>query len=292
MDRKAVHLETSHRVIIGDSTRMNEIGEKSIQLVVTSPPYPMIEMWDGLFSMKDPAVKELIRSDVEEEIAEAYDRMHLILYPVIRECYRVLIEGGICCVNIGDAVRSMGDRFRLFANHSRMITTLESVGFSMLPYILWKKPTNKPNAFLGSGFLPTNAYVTLDCEFILIARKGGVRQFRQKDENRYRSSYTKEERDKWFSQIWNDIPGASQSTVNNSSRSAAYPIEIPIRLIRMFSVLGDTVLDPFLGTGTTVLAASKTGRNSVGFEIDRDAINWDSLSDVKGLELACDELEE
>jgi len=271
---------------------MNEIGEKSIQLVVTSPPYPMIEMWDGLFSMKDPAVKELIRSDVEEEIAEAYDRMHLILYPVIRECYRVLIEGGICCVNIGDAVRSMGDRFRLFANHSRMITTLESVGFSMLPYILWKKPTNKPNAFLGSGFLPTNAYVTLDCEFILIARKGGVRQFRQKDENRYRSSYTKEERDKWFSQIWNDIPGASQSTVNNSSRSAAYPIEIPIRLIRMFSVLGDTVLDPFLGTGTTVLAASKTGRNSVGFEIDRDAINWDSLSDVKGLELACDELEE
>ena len=271
---------------------MKGIRDSSIQIVVTSPPYPMIEMWDELFSKADPVVKALLESKNEKEIAEAYDRMHSVLLPVLKECYRVLIEGGICCVNIGDAVRSICDRFRLFPNHSRMICSLESAGFSMLPYIFWKKPTNKPNAFLGSGFLPTNAYVTLDCEFVLIARKGGTRRFRQKDENRYRSSYTKAERDKWFSQIWNDIPGASQNSGNNSSRSAAYPIEIPIRLIRMFSVIGDTVLDPFLGTGTTVLAAAKTGRNSIGYEIDRDAISLDKFSVLKGFELTYDELEE
>lgn len=292
MERKAGDFETSHRVIIGDSGQMKEMSDGSIQLVVTSPPYPMIEMWDDLFSEADPEVGVLLESGGEEEIAEAYDRMHSVLFQVLRECHRVLIDGGICCINIGDAVRSIGDRFRLFPNHSRIIFALESAGFSMLPYILWKKPTNKPNAFLGSGFLPTNAYVTIDCEFILIARKGGARRFRQKDENRYRSSYTKEERDKWFSQIWNDIPGASQNSGNIISRSAAYPIEIPIRLIRMFSVLGDTVLDPFLGTGTTVLAAARTGRNSVGYEIDRNAISWDSLSGLKGIELVFDETEE
>jgi len=148
---------TRHLVVLGDSRRMDELEDGSVQLVVTSPPYPMIEMWDDLFHRMG---------------CRTYDEMHQFLAEVWRECYRVLGEGGIACINIGDALRTVDGTFRLFPNHVRVTEHCEALGFVSLPYILWKKPTTKPNAFLGSGFLPPNAYVTLDCEFILLFRKG------------------------------------------------------------------------------------------------------------------------
>ena len=186
---------------------------------------------------------------------------------VWRECARALMPGGIACVVVGDALRTVDGRFRLFPNHARVMHAFESLGFDMLPYILWKKPTNKPNAFLGSGFLPPNAYVTQDCEFVLILRKGGLRRFGAKDGRREASKYTKAERDLWFSQVW-DMKGARQGRGAGARRSAAFPAEVPRRLIRMFSVRGDLVLDPFAGTGTTLALAAALGRRAVGYETD------------------------
>ncbi|HVP24342.1 MAG TPA: site-specific DNA-methyltransferase [Conexivisphaerales archaeon] len=248
--------------------------DSSVQLVVTSPPYPMIEMWDSLFGQMNPQIAELLQgatsSDggADDAVASAYELMHKSLAGVWRECHRVLTDGGIACINIGDATRTLNGKFRLFPNHATVIERCEEVGFVTLPFIVWKKPTNKPNAFLGSGFLPTNGYVTLDLEHILIFRKGDIRRFPPKDTKRYSSSFTKAQRDVWFSQVWS-VRGATQSLRMGRRRSAAFPDEIPNRLIRMFSVVGDTVLDPFLGTGTTMKVAGDLDRNSVGFEVDR-----------------------
>jgi len=231
---------------------MSDVEDGSIALVVTSPPYPMIAMWDEMFMSLG---------------AHDWKGQHAVLDKVWDECARVLIDGGVMCINIGDATRKVDGRFRLFPNHARVIEHCEELGLDTLPYILWKKPTNRPNAFLGSGFLPPNAYVTLDCEHILIFRKGGPRKFEPKDPTRIASTYTKKERDVWFSQIW-DVRATRQDLKGMERRSAAFPEEIPRRLIRMFSCEGDTVLDPFLGTGTTMKIALGLGRNSIGYELD------------------------
>jgi site-specific DNA-methyltransferase (cytosine-N4-specific) len=259
---------------------MPEIADASIHLMITSPPYPMIKMWDHQFGEVNPKIAALwhkLESErMEETIRQIYDAMHESLAKVWAETYRVLVEGAIACINIGDATRSLNGRFRVFANHSRVIEHCERLGFTTLPYILWKKPTTKPTykgkgAFLGSGFLPPNAYITLDCEFILIFRKGKLRHFPPKDPNRYQSALTKKQRDEWFSQIW-QITGTRQTTSQLERRTAAYPDEIANRLIKMFSVKGDTILDPFLGSGTTTNAATKNGRNSIGYEIDDELL--------------------
>jgi len=268
---------TKHTIIFGDSRKMEEIEDESVHLIVTSPPYPMIKIWDDLFGRLNPEVNKAFeklgniddKKKKEKLVKKIYQLMHKTLEPVWREIYRVLIPGGIACINIGDATRKLNGNFRLFPNHAKIIEHFEDVGFITLPYILWKKPTNKPNAFLGSGFLPPNAYVTLDVEYILIFRKGEPRKFKPKDPLRYASRYTKSERDKWFSQIWDDIKGERQTHPQVERRTAAYPEEIPRRLIRMFSVIGDTVLDPFLGTGTTTKVAIELQRNSIGYEIDK-----------------------
>ena len=166
-------------------------------------------------------------------------------------------------------------KFELFPNHARILEICEKIGFTTLPYILWKKPTTKPTykgkgAFLGSGFLPPNAYVTLDCEFILLFRKGNLASSRLRTA-RYSSAFTKPQRDEWFSQIW-ALKGIRQTASELERRSAAYPVEIANRLIKMFSVKGDTVLDPFLGSGTTVSSAILNERNSIGYEIDADLL--------------------
>jgi len=260
---------------------MPEVADCSVHLMVTSPPYPMIQMWDRLFSEANAKIADLWQqledNGEEDTVDKIYDSMHAYLTQVWRETYRVLIEGGIACINIGDATRSVNGRFQLFPNHARVIEACQQIGFTVLPYILWKKPTNKPSykgkgAFLGSGFLPPNAYVTLDCEFILLFRKGNLRAFPPHDPTRYSSAFTKPERDEWFSQIWTS-KGVRQTSGEIERRTAAYPKEIPNRLIKMFSVRGDIVLDPFLGSGTTMKAAMNNERSCIGYETDPSLVS-------------------
>ncbi len=268
---------TRHKIIIGNSQQMSELIDGSIELMVTSPPYPMIQMWDSLFSETNARIAGLFQSIGNEGTTlQIYDAMHENLAMVWQETYRVLVEGGIACINIGDATRTINGRFQLFPNHSRIIEICEKIGFTTLPYILWKKPTTKPKykgkgAFLGSGFLPPNAYVTLDCEFILLFRKGNLRKFQPKDALRYESALTKTERDEWFSQIW-ALKGIRQTTSEVERRTAAYPQQIAERLIKMFSIKGETVLDPFLGSGTTTKVAIENDRNSIAYERDANLL--------------------
>ena len=255
---------------------MSELADGCIQLMVTSPPYPMIAMWDELFCKANTKIaalwRKLERTASDATVRQLYKLMHENLAKVWAETYRVLADGGIAAINIGDATRNINGKFQLFPNHSRIIEGCEKIGFTTLPYILWQKPTNRPKykgkgAFLGSGFLPPNAYVTLDCEFILLFRKGKLRKFEPHQAERYESKFTKVQRDEWFSQIW-AFKGTRQTASELERRTAAYPDEIAERLIRMFSVKGETILDPFLGSGTTVKVAIMNERNSIGYEAD------------------------
>ena len=273
-------MQPKHTVIIGSSQQMSALADGSVQLMVTSPPYPMIKMWDDIFAKSEPKIANLwkkLEMDCKEETAmQIYDAMHNYLAKVWQETYRVLIEGGIACINIGDATRTLNGKFKLFPNHARIIEICEKIGFTTLPYILWKKPTTKPKykgkgAFLGSGFLPPNAYVTIDCEFILLFRKGNLRKFTPKHQQRYESAFTKLQRDEWFSQIWT-LKGTRQTSNDLERRTAAFPDEIAERLIKMFSIKGDTVLDPFLGSGTTAKIALLNERNVIGYENDKDLL--------------------
>ncbi len=262
-------MKTSHKLFFGDARNMmSSIASESVDLIVTSPPYPMIEMWDEIFSNLNSAVKTAI---IAEQGMQAFELMHQELDKVWNEVFRVLKPGGIACVNIGDATRSIGGNFQLFSNHSRILSHFLKRGFSALPEILWRKQTNAPNKFMGSGMLPPGAYVTLEHEFILIFRKGSKREFSRAEEKaiRQNSSFFWEERNSWFSDIW-EIKGTRQKMRGEEGRerSGAYPFELAYRLINMFSVKGDLVLDPFMGTGTTAIAAMVSNRNSIGIEID------------------------
>ncbi len=270
-------MRTNHTVHYADAQDLGLLGPDQIDLVVTSPPYPMIEMWDGVFKALDSEID----ADGPPSTADAgarggsgpeatFERMHRILDGVWRECFRVLKPGAFLCINIGDATRTVGEQFRLYTNHARIISACEGMGFQSLPPILWRKPTNAPNKFMGSGMLPAGAYVTLEHEYVLILRKGGRRVFSEEDRGRrQRSAFFWEERNVWFSDLW-DLRGTPQALTNRDTRerSGAFPFELAFRLICMYSLYGDCVLDPFLGTGTTTAAAIAAGRNSVGIEID------------------------
>ncbi|WP_181692039.1 site-specific DNA-methyltransferase [Natronomonas sp. LN261] len=263
-------METTHRVVTGDARSLSEIDDCSVELVVTSPPYPMVEMWDDLFSGLDPEIGERL---ADGDGQAAFARMHEELEAVWREIKRVLVDGGIACVNVGDATRTVDGSFRVFQNHSRVIDAFEGLGFEPLPEILWRKPVNSGTKFMGSGMLPPNAYATLEHEYVLVFRNGEEsRSFEPRSERRYSSAYFWEERNRWFSDVWTDINGEAQALGDGDlrERSAAYPFEIPHRLINMYSVYGDTVLDPFWGTGTTSLAAMVAARNSVGYELESE----------------------
>jgi DNA modification methylase len=265
-------MESEHRVIVGDSRSLDQIKDNSVEVVVTSPPYPMIEMWDDLFTTLNPEIEEQIAIG---EGQQAFDLMHNEIDKVWEQVSRVLVDGGIACINIGDATRKVDGNFRVYQNHSRIINSFERLGFEPLPELLWRKPVNSGAKFMGSGMLPPNAYVTLEHEYILIFRNGQKqREFEPGSERRYNSTYFWEERNQWFSDIWTEIRGELQSLDHGElrSRSAAYPFEVPYRLINMYSVYGDTVLDPFWGTGTTSLAALTAGRNSIGYEIEEEFV--------------------
>lgn len=261
-------MQTTHRLIVGDAGAMGALGDESIDLVVTSPPYPMIAMWDEQFARVNPAVGRFLE---DGRAGAAFEAMHQILDRTWAELKRVLKEGAFACINIGDAARNIGGSFKLYANHARIEMKFFGLGFDIMPLILWRKQTNAPNKFMGSGMLPAGAYVTLEHEYILIFRKGGKRLFetRHEREKRLQSSFFWEERNSWFSDHW-DLKGTRQQSLkpHTRDRSAAFPFLLPFRLINMFSLLSDTVLDPFAGTGTTILAAMAAGRNSTGFEVD------------------------
>ena len=248
---------------------MEALASDSVDLIVTSPPYPMIEMWDALFADQDAEIgKALSKGDGPR----AFEKMHRGLDAVWQEAQRILKPGGMACINVGDATRTIDNRFRLYPNHARILSRFLKLGFEALPAIIWRKQTNAPNKFMGSGMLPPGAYVTLEHEYILILRNGPKREFKRDVEkrNRRQSAFFWEERNAWFSDIWMDVKGTSQHLGDRAARlrSAAFPFEIPYRLINMFSVKGDLVVDPFLGIGTTMWAAMTAGRNCIGYEIE------------------------
>ncbi len=259
---------TRHEIITGNSKNLASIENGSINLIVTSPPYPMIKMWDQMFSNQNSEIAFDIES--EEGIA-AFNKMHRLLDEVWEECDRVLADNGFVCINIGDATRTINNNFQLFSNHTKIINKFLNMGYFVLPDILWRKQSNSPTKFMGSGMYPAGAYVTYEHEYILVFRKGGKRVFKGEEKKlRQKSAFFWEERNVWFSDLW-DIKGTSQiisAAKTSRERSAAFPFEIPYRLVNMYSVEGDTVLDPFAGLGTTTLACMAAKRNSYGVEID------------------------
>lgn len=261
-------MESQHRFYFKNSSAMKEVESKSVNLVVTSPPYPMIEMWDGLFASQSKAIDKALKN---KDRMMAFELMHRELDKIWDECYRVLCPGGFACINIGDATRTVNDHFMLYPNHSRILTYMMAKGMTPLPEIIWRKQSNAPNKFMGSGMLPAGAYVTQEHEYVLILRKGGKREFNtdQSKEHRRQSAFFWEERNFLFSDVWFDLLGTRQALADKDirKRSAAYPFELPYRLITMYSLKGDTVLDPFFGIGTTMLAAMCAGRNSIGYEL-------------------------
>lgn len=261
-------MRTKHNIHIGKAQDMSILLDSSIDLIVTSPPYPMIEMWDEIMGKQNP---EITDSLCQNDGCKAFELMHNELDKVWSECFRVLKDGGIACINIGDATRTINGNFSLYSNHARIINSCINLGFVNLPNIIWRKQTNAPNKFMGSGMLPGGAYVTLEHEWILIFRKGNKRIFKSEQEKseRRKSAYFWEERNIWFSDIW-DLKGTKQKLDTNATRerSAAFPLMLPYRLINMYSIKGDTVLDPFMGTGTTAIASIISQRNSVGYDID------------------------
>ena len=245
---------TLHRLINGDSRDLSFLEDESVHLVVTSPPY-----WNLKRYNENPDQLGHFQ-DYEAFLAE--------LEKVWQHVLRILVPGGRLVCVVGDvcvARRSFG-RHLVFPLHADICVICRRLGFDNLNPIVWHKIANAsyevPNGskFLGKPYEP-NAIIKNDMEFILMQRKpGGYRK--PTEAQREASKLTKEEFQRWFQQIWN-ITGAS-----TKHHPAPFPLELAMRLVRMFSFVGDTVLDPFCGSGTTMVAALRTGRNSIGVEID------------------------
>jgi modification methylase len=283
-------MQNTHHLYCADSRHMEPVADNSVDLIVTSPPYPMIAMWDEQFASADPEIAAALQ---RADGPAAWEAMHRQLDRVWSECVRVVKPGGFICVNIGDATRTVDGVFRLYSNHSRIIAYLLSLGLVQLPVVLWRKQTNSPTKFMGSGMLPAGAYVTLEHEYVLIFRKGGRRKFLSDEARRLRrrSALWWEERNRWFSDVWDfkgsrqrhagaPEPGSRQLFSGDIAggaareRSGAFPFELAYRLIHMYSVQTDVVLDPFAGTGTTLAAAMAGGRSSIGIELEDSFVEF------------------
>ena len=258
-------MTTNHQIVFGNSASMKEVEDESIDLIVTSPPYPMYDMWDSMFTNMNAEIGDCLKT----KPMKAFELQHRELDRVWDECIRVLKDGCYLIIDIADAPRSFNKDFQLFDNHSRIVSYITNNGLKELPPIIWKKPTNSPNKFMGS-FLPCNGFVTSEHEYILIFKKGTKRIFTDEERQlRRESAFFYEERNAWFSDTWN-VVGTSQKIDSEArDRSAAYPLELPYRLINMYSMKGDTVLDPFGGLQTTSKAAMLLGRHSIGYELDK-----------------------
>ncbi len=247
-------MQTTHKIINGDSRVLNEIDDNSVHLALTSPPY---------WQLKDYGEKSQIG------FYDTYENYINNLNLVWSECYRVLQNGCRLCVNIGDQyARSVYyGRYKVIPIRTEIIKFCETIGFDYMGAIIWQKVTTTNTtggaAVMGSFPNPRNGILKLDYEFILIFKKGGKPEPINPEMKRL-SKMSKEEWNTYFTGHWN-FAGAKQD-----KHIAVFPNELPKRLIKMFSFVGDTVLDPFLGSGTTSLVAKDLDRNSVGYEINSE----------------------
>ncbi|MGH9487497.1 MAG: DNA-methyltransferase [Terriglobales bacterium] len=257
IDEAVQRIPTTHRLNLGDARQgMSKLKEGSIHLIVTSPPY-----W---------TLKEYRDSEGQMGHIEDYDEFLGELDQVWRHCFRALVPGGRLVCVVGDVClsrRRNNGRHTVVPLHASIQERCRAIGFDNLAPIIWHKISNAAyevengSGFLGKPYEP-NAVIKNDIEFILMERKpGGYRT--PEVSARVLSVISGENHQEWFQQIWTGLTG-----VSTRNHPAPYPVELAERLIRMFSFVGDTVLDPFLGTGTTMVAAAKFGRNSIGFEID------------------------
>jgi site-specific DNA-methyltransferase (adenine-specific) len=248
---------TNHKIIIGDARNMKEVSHKSVHLIVTSPPY---------WQLKDYGSPDQIGFN------DTYEDYINNLNLVWKECYRILYPGCRLCVNIGDQfARSVYyGRYKVIPIREEIIKFCENVGFDYMGAIIWQKVTTCNTTggatVMGSYPYPRSGILKIDYEFILIFKKLGIPPKVSK-EIKEKSKLSDREWNEYFSGHWN-FPGEKQD-----KHLAMFPLELPIRLIKMFSFIGDTVLDPFLGSGTTSLAARNLDRNSIGYEINKDFLS-------------------
>lgn len=245
---------TEHKIIFGDSRSLNKIKDKSVQLIITSPPY---------WQLKDYGAEDQIGFN------DSYEEYINNLNLVWKECYRVLSDGCRLCINIGDQfARSVYyGRYKVIPIRTKIIRFCETLGMDYMGAVIWQKTTTMNTsgggAVMGSFPYPRNGILKIDYEFILLFKKLGNAPKptpRQKEQ----SAMTKEEWGQYFSSHW------YFNGVKQTEHLAMFPEELPKRLIKMFSFVGETVFDPFVGSGTTSLAAKNLGRNSVGYEINKE----------------------
>jgi site-specific DNA-methyltransferase (adenine-specific) len=245
---------TDHRIIIGDSREMSEVADQSVHLIITSPPY---------WQLKNYGTSDQIGFN------DSYEAYINNLNLVWSECYRVLYDGFRLCINIGDRLaRSVYyGRYKVIPIRTEIIKFCETLGFDYMGAIIWQKPTTMNTTggatVMGSFPYPRNGIIKIDYEFILHFKKPGDSP-RVSKEIKEQSKLSKEEWNEYFSGHWN-FNGEKQI-----QHLAMFPEELPKRLIKMFSFFSDTVLDPFLGSGTTILAAKNINRISVGYEINAE----------------------
>lgn len=245
---------TNHKIVFGDSRSLNQIEDKSVQLIITSPPY---------WQLKDYGTDDQI--GFNENYEEYINNLNLVW----SECNRVLADGCRLCINIGDQfARSVYyGRYKVIPIRTEIIRFCESLGMDYMGAIIWQKTTTTNTsgggAIMGSFPYPRNGILKMDYEFILIFKKLGTPP-KVTAEQKAKSVITKDEWNEYFSSHW------CFNGVKQHGHIAMFPEELPKRLIKMFSFEGETVLDPFAGSGTTSLAAMKLGRNSIGYEINHD----------------------
>jgi DNA modification methylase len=247
-------MDVKGKIIIGDSRVMKEVDNESVDLIITSPPY---------WHIKDYGIPNQIGygQTLHEYLKD--------LYYVWKECHRVLRNGSRLCINIGDqfARSVIYGKYKVIPLHAEIITQCENLGFDYMGAIIWQKKTTMNTTgganIMGSFPYPPNGIIEIDYEFILIFKKPGNPKKVSK-EIKELSALTKEEWKEYFSGHWN-FGGAKQI-----GHEAMFPEELPRRLIKMFSFVGDTILDPFLGSGTTLKVALEIGRNAIGYEINKD----------------------
>ena len=247
---------TKHKIVLGDSRALKEIKDKSVQLIITSPPY---------WQLKDYG------TDNQIGFNDSYEEYINNLNLVWKECYRVLSDGCRLCINIGDQfARSVYyGRYKVIPIRTEIIRFCETLGMDYMGAIIWQKATTMNTtgggAIMGSFPYPRNGILKMDYEFILIFKKLGNAPKPTK-EQKEKSILTKEEWGEYFSSHW------TFNGVKQFEHIAMFPEELPKRLIKMFSFYGETVFDPFAGSGTTSLAAMHLGRNSIGYEINESFI--------------------